>query len=428
MLEMRRSKRTRSGDEALLALNEERAKRARALAEQEDVCMSPATSTRQNSAVNRNAVAHVEFSSTANPLFSQLPTEVVEHISLYLEPRDRLRLAMSCREMKSVVWNEDLVWDQLAHSVQNNKFGVSTRDVFLYEQRRRNRQFVSMRRVILKTFYQLCVGCEIKRTGEEKITGLGLCAECLGNHPTLGVCPRTKAKRDYFLCDKDLEELGERSAVLEYDCNRLMVHRVHFYRRALRKKALEKYGGTAGFRREVVRRAKNLERRRKLILQRREKRSQELEAALGKVKLSLSDVLLPCLPRMEVSLDGPAVSPENSASLVKSPFFLEDFVMFTLERFLNQPRSNQEDVALLVHLVQAKILFRENPEIRSRFLSALCSGLEGYANNTQMFTVAMLKLSALKSSSVEDMIERTCDRNARDSRRRKRPTSSRTAN
>jgi len=423
MLQMRRGKRSKSSDEALLALNEERAKRARTVVDETDTsaCRAVSAAPKRRHCTTKRGTKVPETSSAANPLFALLPTEIVENIALFLAPRDRFNLGMTCRETKSIVWNEALVWDQIAHSVQNSKYGVSTRDIFLYEQRRRNRQFVSMRRILLKTFYQCCVGCETKRSGEEKITGLGLCADCLSNHPILGVCSRSKAKKEYFLCDKDLEELGERSAVLEYDCNRLMVHRVHFYRRALRKKALEKYGGTAGFRREVTRRARNHERRQKVILQRRERRSFELSEALAAVNMTLCDVLAPCLPRMEVSQASAGSS--SSVAAPNSPFFLEDLVDFLFERFLNQPRYIHDDVVLLVQLVQAKAIFRAEPELRVCFLKALCSGMEGYTSKTQVLAVAMLKLSALKSTSADELVRRMCQKSSRDASARRRRNS-----
>mmetsp|Transcript_2696 Transcript_2696/g.4747 ORF Transcript_2696/g.4747 Transcript_2696/m.4747 type:complete len:341 (-) Transcript_2696:99-1121(-) len=222
-------------------------------------------------------------------LFGSLNVDILEYISLFLAPRDRLNLGLCNKEMMNVVWNGTNVWNQMAYALQNGMFGGALKDVFLAQQKRRNRQRVSMRQVVLKTVYNLCLGCERNKAGIEKITGLSLCPSCLSGNQRLGVVCRTRAKREYLLNDKDLEELGERSAVLEYDCNRLIVRRVHFYRRALLKKAWLKYGGPEAYEQVLLNRDR---RRASLALKKKEKRSAELRQALafenGKIVSSFS--------------------------------------------------------------------------------------------------------------------------------------------
>ncbi|KAA8492555.1 hypothetical protein FVE85_8062 [Porphyridium purpureum] len=180
------------------------------------------------------------FKKSEVPL-AEFPSELLELIAEKLEPRDRFEFALTSRHIHTCSWPSN-VWGKLAYALGADTFGVTSRDVYLTCLRRRNIEETSLKSIVLHTFYRTCLGCQRSPQGEERITGLSLCQTCLKTHPLLGVCGKSRARSEYLLDDADLCDLGHRSAILEYDWNLMLVHKVWYYRRALLKKAIRKYG------------------------------------------------------------------------------------------------------------------------------------------------------------------------------------------
>mmetsp|Transcript_4552 Transcript_4552/g.8350 ORF Transcript_4552/g.8350 Transcript_4552/m.8350 type:complete len:450 (+) Transcript_4552:766-2115(+) len=346
------------------------------------------TSTHQAGSVLFNVPSQIapnHYIISGTPRYRQyplnIPNDVVEHIAVFLEPRDRFEFGMTCKQVHGMVWEESRVWNQILYSVQNGfvsntnthanantnaavlnsndgqgdnhayvaslptsnntvmqqpqqqqqpqpqqqlSSASSLRDAFFNSLKRRNIQYVPIKSIVLQLFYNVCVGCTKSMASSERITSLGLCSNCLSNHPVLGVCSRTRAKKEFNLSDTDLVHLGDKSAVLEYDCVQLRVHRVHFYRRSLKKKAIEKFGSEQAFVMEMKRKQKIAERAQ---LSRKARASAVMAARRANTVVSSQEqVQLPQEALVQSQEQMQMAAPTNTLLLPSSPFAAQTMV------------------------------------------------------------------------------------------------------
>lgn len=294
-----------------------------------------------------------------------LPDDAIRCISRFLPPWDRLNLAFVSKRLFSVVWDSrmvtssndfarswpslsrtcEAVWLEMISNARDGFWGQVFQARYQEEMERRNIEYATPRQLVLRFSLGVCIGCCNRPSGSEKVTGLSLCKECLCSDPMLGVTSRTNAMRMYFLNSQDMQKLGERSAVVEYDYRQNVVYRVHYYHRCLRRRALGKFGGEAGFEREKRRRKEIRERRNRTISMRRQARSDELESGFQAIGLSLMQGF------SSVGSEGKEAPP------VVYPWELE--LDYEVRQYINLKVKDDRRILQLARATEVKVFFEE---------------------------------------------------------------------
>uniref|UniRef100_A0A7S1XHN9 F-box domain-containing protein n=1 Tax=Compsopogon caeruleus TaxID=31354 RepID=A0A7S1XHN9_9RHOD len=355
----------------------------------------------------------------------QLPSDVIHHICRFLLPHERLSLTLACKSLYGEYWlagirdheektkanqilleqfppvpKSDPLWTEMCESIQRGYWGTSLGDKFEADNQRRNIQYVDDQGKVLNTVYGLCCGCGKSPSGLENITGLSLCKTCFRQHEILGVTCKTNAKQRYRLNDLDIDNLGERSAVIELDTSRQVVHRVHFYHRCLRRKAYTKYGGPQGL--DVERRKwKEIRKKRNLtIAQRRTARTIEIRRSFEEKGM----VLEQSFARM------------YNENLSRCPFFYpwELELDYAIRRYIDQTKADFDEIRRIRELAELKQFFHMKTSYAAHFqrvVTALgpSAGLSAVQLNAFNLTVDEIMSDQCLRGSVPVLLFRAVD-------------------